>query len=473
MESVTFEPLHDEITERHVLGSILYDNKILSRVDDALQIHSFYVPLHQEIFAAILKCQKKGIIANHRTLKFVIDNASVTDDLEGYLERLASDPGIFSEFERLVAHLNELYVRRGILNFAQNILEIARDNKLCSFDHVLARAEDEFFILNNLHKQSNMRHIKEIADTVLKQIQSSKHDELNGVTSGFSSLDNLTGGFQKSDLIILAARPSMGKTALGINLAIKAAEYAYESKKKGDVLFFSLEMSSDQIATRAISMLSGVDSFKLKNRKVSNEEIARILKCIGRMDDLPLFIDDTPALTAQALKSKIRKIASRQEIGLIVIDYLQLLYSAYPGRKQANRVMEVSEITRILKEIAKEMNVPVIALSQLSRGVESREKNKKRPQLSDLRESGSIEQDADLVLFIYREAYYLMNDRPTEGTKEHETWQEKMDKVRNITELIIAKHRNGPVGSVNLNYDPNKMIFTDSCHYVPQEEQID
>ena len=243
---------------------------------------------------------------------------------------------------------------------------------------------------------------------------------------GFPKLDNLTGGFQSSDLVVIAGRPSMGKTALVVNQSLYAANFFKSTQNKKTVLFFSLEMSSEQIANRMLSIKANVNSFRMRTGKLSKEEQVNVLKTSSELSELPIFIDDTPSMSIVQLKSKIRRQFIKHNVGIVFIDYLQLLNS-YSGRKTDSRVQEVSEITKGLKQIAKEIDVPIIALSQLSRSVEQRED--KKPQLADLRESGSIEQDADLVMFVYREAYYLMRTQPKVGTDAHNAWVRKMSEI--------------------------------------------
>ena len=267
-----------------------------------------------------------------------------------------------------------------------------------------------------------------------------------GVTTGLNDLDHKLGGLHNSDLLIIAARPSMGKTALATNIAFNAAKSHLKQQKEGAIVaFFSLEMSSEQLASRILSSESGVSSDKIRRGELISQDFEKFMDISKELSNIPLHIDDTPAISIAAIRTRCRRLKRKNELGLIVIDYLQLITS--PGkRNNENRVQEISEITRSLKALAKELNVPIITLSQLSRAVEQRED--KRPMLSDLRESGSIEQDADVVMFIYRKSYYLERKEPEEGTDQHLKWQEEMGKIRNTGELIIAKQRHGPVGTI-------------------------
>jgi len=291
--------------------------------------------------------------------------------------------------------------------------------------------------------------VAESLESINRAMKNSDH--VTGISTGLTDLDNKLSGFQNSDLIIIAGRPSMGKTAFAINFAFNACKALSRKAKEGAsppaVGFFSLEMSSEQLASRLLSMMAKVDSTNLRSGKVNEEHYNDLRKAAAELSQMPFFIDDTPALTIAAVRTRARKLKRKHNLGIIFVDYLQLLRGS---SKSDNRVHEISEITQGLKAIAKELNVPVIALSQLSRAVEQRED--KRPMLSDLRESGSIEQDADLVMFLYREEYYLKRKEPAPNDPKYSEWQSSLDKAHNIAEILIAKHRNGAVGNVRLYY---------------------
>lgn len=293
---------------------------------------------------------------------------------------------------------------------------------------------------------------------VRKKIESARHnkDALQGITVGLKDLDLLLNGLQNSDLIILAARPSMGKTALALNMALSACK---SLKEKGQsVGFFSLEMSAEHIASRLISIESEISSYKALSGKISSGDLQQVLRASENICDLPLVIDDSSALSISGLRTRIRRMHQLHNVGVIFIDYLQLIKGT-TKRSGDNRVQEVSEVTQGLKAIAKELNVPLVALSQLSRLVEQRDD--KKPQLSDLRDSGSIEQDADVVMFLYREEYYELRKQPTEGTPKHAEWQMKMDSISNLADVFVSKQRNGPIGNVRLFFEPEKGKFRD------------
>ncbi|MEK6734173.1 MAG: replicative DNA helicase, partial [Pseudomonadota bacterium] len=337
-------------------------------------------------------------------------------------------------------------------------------------------AEQELFNLGTLGRESNANFaaIKSSLTIALEKIQVAfkRQEHITGISTGFLDLDKYLCGMQNSDLLILAGRPSMGKTALAINLALNSCFYLRDHHKKNkdeeevtpSVGFFSLEMSSEQLATRMMAIISEVHSSNLRSGQISESDFTKIVKASKDLAELSFFIDDTPSVSIAALRTRARRMKRRHNLSLLVIDYLQLIRGSSKSSEDS-RVQEISEITQGLKAIAKELNIPVIALSQLSRAVEQRED--KRPLLSDLRESGSIEQDADIVMFIYRDEYYLVRKQPKEGTSEYEKWQSDMNKVTNVAEVIIAKQRNGPVGGVKLHFDSRTTKFDNhiDIHY--------
>jgi replicative DNA helicase len=278
-----------------------------------------------------------------------------------------------------------------------------------------------------------------------------------GVPTGLTDLDSRLGGMHKQDLIIIAGRPSMGKTALATNIAFHAAKNIEKKGSKSTVSFFSLEMSSEQLATRILSEQSRIRSNDIRRGKVSEKEFEQFIETSKNIFELPLYIDETPAITISAISNRSRRIKRLFGLDLIVIDYIQLMRTS--GKRDWGRVQEISEITQGLKALAKELDVPVVALSQLSRQVEQRDN--KKPQLADLRESGSIEQDADVVMFIYREAYYLENKEPTLGSIEHAEWQQKMDEISSLAEIMISKQRHGPTGNVKVEFEAMYTKFQD------------
>lgn len=463
--------------EQHLLGALIVNNELLNRVGDIITAESYFEPIHQDIFAAITHAVDHGIHATPITLKHQFDKDERLSTVGGaqYLTTLASLAYTIINVETYAHTIQDLFVRRRLIGLGEDIVNDAyapsmKDTAIIQIE----RAEQNLF---NLASEGNSeRSFFSLRDSIIdatKRIELAykRRSSISGITTGFMDLDSLLGGFQDSDLLILAGRPSMGKTALAVNLAINSCKAMFEEgkedpTKKKSIGFFSLEMSAEQLATRLIAMASGINSSKLRTGNLTDEEFSRLVKGNMQLTDLPFYIDDTPALSISALRTRARRMKRKYNLGILVVDYLQLLRS-HSRAAENSRVQEISEITQGLKAIAKELNIPVIALSQLSRAVEQRED--KRPQLSDLRESGSIEQDADIVMFIYRDEYYLARKEPQMDTPKHAEWQDQMDKAMNITEVIIAKQRNGPIGTVQLYFDSNTTSFRDladsSRHY--------
>ena len=350
----------------------------------------------------------------------------------------------------------DLAIKRNLIAIGEDIVNNAYNATLeqGAFEQLELAESQLYRLASEGMKEKSFVSIK---DTVLESLSSinramKNSDHVTGISTGLNDLDNKLSGFQNSDLIIIAGRPSMGKTAFAINFAFNACKALQrkniESDKPPAVGFFSLEMSSEQLATRLLSMMARVDSTQLRNGKVSEEHYNDLRKAASELSQMPFFIDDTPALTISAVRTRARKLKRKHNLGIMFVDYLQLLRGASNAN---NRVLEISEITQGLKAIAKELNIPVVALSQLSRAVEQRVDNK--PMLSDLRESGSIEQDADLVMFLYREEYYLKRTEPASSDAKYNEWMDKLNKCHNVAEVIVAKHRNGSVGNVRLFYE--------------------
>ena len=452
--------------EQTLLGMLLINNSHYGKVNEVVLPEHFYEPIHQRIFEAICKLIEKGLIASPLVLKNQFDQDPALVELGGakYLMQLAKTTLQIHDAKELAHHIRDLATRRTLINIGEEIVNTAFKHEIeTTANDQIEIAESQLF---TLAEQGDVgKAFVDIAspvDNALAQAQAAMKSgkTIVGVSSGFSDMDNMTGGLINSDLIILAGRPSMGKTAFAMNLAANAAHYILNDKdeEKGTVGVFSLEMSAEQLAMRLLSMGTGISSSRIRRGDLTEEEFTKLIKRSKEVKELRLHIDDTPALTISAVRTRARRLKRRYNMRLLVIDYLQLLRGV--SKKAAeNRVNEISEITQGLKAIAKELNIPVIALSQLSRAVEQRED--KRPQLSDLRESGSIEQDADIVMFIYRDEYYLMRKQPPESNvDEHAKWQQQMEEVQNITEILISKHRNGPIGKVKLRFDNGTTTFT-------------
>jgi replicative DNA helicase len=459
----TAKQLYNLNAEQALLGGILLNNEYLNRVNEFLLPEHFYEPIHQKIYAYILDTiQKTGIVANEITLKsFFSQNEQIKANggLQYFNTLFASASGIIDllDYGRLIFDLSS---KRKLVNIGEEIVNQAyKSGYVISAEQQIEQAEAKLFDLS-IHGQAKKQDFSSISNSLKEtinkaQLAKQRDSHISGISTGLLDLDNILGGLQSSDLIILAGRPSMGKTALGINIAINACKWlnpVLEDKQQQKAVgFFSLEMSSEQLSTRILSMECSINSQKFRNGQLNQTEWEVIATRSGEISNLPFFIDETPALSIVAIRNRVRKMIRKQNLSLLVVDYLQLIKGSFTKADQG-RVQEVSEITQGLKAIAKEFNVPVIALSQLSRAVEQRED--KRPQLSDLRESGSIEQDADVVAFIYRQSYYVERERPSEDqVAKFEDWKNKMQQIAHKAEIIIAKQRNGPVGSVELFFD--------------------
>ena len=449
--------------EQSLLGTIILNNEYLSRVLEFLLPEHFYEPAHQKIYAQIIhNVEKVSIVANAITLKQFFENDENIKAIGGakYLSTLlASASGIFdiADYGRVIY---DLALKRKLVMIGEDVVNrVYKTENNLSAQEQIEQAEANLFDLAEKggNGKSDFRNISfSIKETLDKTLLARKRDShISGVSTGFTDLDKMLSGLQQSDLFILAGRPSMGKTAIAINIAVNACKYLnpnFDDKKNLKAVgFFSLEMSSDQLASRILSMECSINATKFRTGQLSENEWEVVATRSAEIAKMPFFIDDTPALSISAIRTRARRMLRKNNLGLLVIDYLQLIRGS-SSRSAENRVQEVSEITQGLKAIAKELNIPVIALSQLSRAVEQRED--KRPQLSDLRESGSIEQDADVVAFIYRDSYYKERMRPPENeVDKFQKWKSEMQQVAHKAEFIIAKQRNGPVGSIELFFD--------------------
>lgn len=454
--------LYNIEAEQAVLGTIILNNEYLNRVSEFLREEHFYEPAHGRIYAQILhNIEKVNIIANQVTLKQFFESEQSIKALGGalYLSNLLASASAIIDIADYGRLIYDLALKRKLAMIGEDIVNrVYKTEENVSGIEQIEMAEGALFKLSeNGSGKSDFRNIsaslKETLDKTLVARQRDSH--ISGVSTGLVDLDKILAGMQPSDLIILAGRPSMGKTALAINVAVNACKFlnhnVSDQKDKKAVGFFSLEMSADQLAARILSMESSINAGKFRTGQLNDMEWEAIATRSAEIAKLPFFIDDTPALSISAIRTRTRRLVRKHNLAFLLIDYLQLIRGSN-SRSQDGRVQEVSEITQGLKAIAKEFNIPVIALSQLSRAVESRDD--KRPQLSDLRESGSIEQDADVVAFIYRESYYHERKKPPESEREKfEEWTHKMNELRHVSEVIIAKQRNGPVGNVHLYFD--------------------
>jgi replicative DNA helicase len=466
---------HNEEAEQALLGALLINNRAYEKVSEFLRPEHFFNEAHGRIFNAITSFIERGQEAHPITLKSYFENDAALEAIGGsaYLAELAASVVTVVNAEDYGHAVHNHYLRRQLIGIGEEMVNEAYRHDLdVSAQDQIEVAERQLFDLATTGDVRGgfvpfARSLEAAIATAEAAFQREGH--ITGVTTGLLDLDRKLGGFHKSDLIILAGRPSMGKTALATNIAISAARDFMISGGKGGatVGVFSLEMSAEQLATRVLADESKVPGDKIRRGEVRESDFQRFIEASHTLARLPLYIDDTPAITVGMLRTRARRLKRTAGLGMIVIDYLQLMRGAGGGSRQENRVQEISEITRGLKAVAKELELPVLALSQLSRAVEARED--KRPQLSDLRESGSIEQDADVVMFVYREQYYLERAVPGRRPEENEEkfndryqrWMKQCEEVHNIGECIIAKQRHGPIGTVRLHFDGQFTKFSD------------
>lgn len=458
--------------EQALLGAMLFDNEVFYKVNSFLKAEHFYDPLHGRIYSTCEKLISAGRTASPVMLKTYLGEEEGFREAGGetYLVRLAQSVTTVvgaADYGRLIF---DLFVSRGLINIGTNMIEKATTADLDDDPRTQVESAEKslYELAETGHYGGGFTSFERALTNAIEIAQAAyqRGGGLSGVTTGLRDLDSKLGGLHNSDLIILAGRPSMGKTALATNVAVnaakafvpeKAADGTYRAKQGARVGFFSLEMSSDQLASRILAEFSEVPSDRIRRGDVDESDFEKIYAASMELGDLHLYIDDTGGLTIAQLAARARRLKRTDGLDLLVIDYLQLL--AGSKKVSEGRVQELTEITTGLKALAKELSVPIVALSQLSRQVEARED--KRPQLSDLRESGSIEQDADVVMFVFREEYYLARSEPREGTPEHLEWQQKMDDVMGLAEVIISKQRHGPIGTVKLAFQPELTRFAD------------
>ena len=457
--------------EQALLGAILFDNAAYERLSDSLKAHHFYEPFHARLFAAMEEHIRKGQLAEPIVLMERFRRDPAFEELGGlrYLADLVDRAPPAANAADYARVITDLALRRDLIRIGGDVSTQAAGDAERPARQQIEDAEQQLFTLAETGTAS--AGLQPFAEAVRGAIDMaaeaySRDGGLAGLSTGLIDLDKLLGGMHPSDLVILAARPSMGKSALATNIAFHAARnYAWEPQPDGTrktvnggvVAFFQLEMSSEQLAMRLLAEVSGIPSDRIRKGEIDASEFGQIRDAAIEIQEAPLFIDDTGGISIAQLAARARRLKRTAGLDLIVVDYLQLVTTSDRNRND-NRVQEVTEITQGLKALAKELSVPVLALAQLSRQVENRED--KKPQLADLRESGSIEQDADVVMFIYREAYYMSRTEPREGTPEHLTWQEDMDKVRHLAEVIIGKQRHGPIGTVKLHFNEDLTKFS-------------
>ena len=464
-------PPHNFEAEQALLGAVLLNNRAFEKVSEFLRPEHFADPVHGRIFAACGKLIERGQIANPVTLKTIFSGDSDLAEIGGtsYLAQLAESVVSVINAEDYGKLIHDLHLRRELIALGEDMINDAfgHDIDRNAVDQIGGAEAKLYELATTGQTEGGFESFSNVLVEAVKQAEAAhkRQGKLSGVPTGLIDLDKKLGGLHPSDLLILAGRPSMGKTSLATNMAFNAAKaYCEEVDSLGNrkavdggiVAFFSLEMSSEQLASRILAEQAEISSHKIRQGEMSHDEFERLVLSSQDLNRLPLFIDDTPALSISAVRTRARRLKRQHGLHLIIVDYLQLLRGSGPHSE--NRVQEVSEITRGLKALAKELEVPVIALSQLSRAVEQRED--KRPQLADLRESGSIEQDADVVMFVFREQYYLERAEPGQRPEEseekfnerHAKWKQRCEEVWNTAEVIVAKQRHGPVGSVRLSF---------------------
>jgi len=476
------EAPHNIEAEQALLGAILVNNDAFYRVSDFLKSTHFYEPLHKKIYEVTGDLIRMGKMANPVTLKtFLPANEKVGElTVAQYLARLAAEAVTIINAADYGRAIYDLAIRRALISLGEEMVNVAYDAPVdMPPPEQIEAAERRLFELAETGRYDG--GFESFADATKIAVDMAnaafmRDGGLSGVSTGLRDLDKRMGGLQPSDLIVLAGRPGMGKTSLATNIAYNIA-HAYEPAQQADgsfkaarggvVGFFSLEMSSEQLATRIISEQTEIGSSKIRRGEITEADFEKLVACAQMMQKVPLYIDQTGGISIAQLAARARRLKRQRGLDVIIIDYIQLMQGS-SAKSSQNRVQEITEITTGLKALAKELNTPIIALSQLSRQVESRDD--KRPQLSDLRESGSIEQDADVVLFVYREEYYLKNKEPKPGTDEYLRWETEMNEVRGKAEVIIAKQRHGPTGTVSLGFQGEFTRFHDLAeeHHLPE-----
>lgn len=479
---------HNIEAEQALLGAILINNEAYNRVSEYLRPEHFYEPVHRRIFEAMTRLIESGRLADHVTLKVAFDEDEALRDLDGarYLAGLARAAETILNAEDYGRLIHDLAMKRGLIHVGEDVVNRAYDPTApdTGRDQIESAEQQLFMLAQEGEVEGGFKGFSTVLTSTVTLIEAAYHKagQITGVPTGLDGMDERLGGMQPSDLIILAARPSMGKTALAVtmaaNAAAKKAVGTDRDRLQSDnyaVAIFSLEMSAEQLAMRLLSAEAKLGGDELRRGKLRDEDFKTVVQASQSLATRPLFIDDTPALSVAALRTRARRLMRRHGLSMIVVDYLQLLRPVTTAG-QGNRVQEISEITQSLKAIAKELHVPVLALSQLSRAVEQRED--KRPQLSDLRESGSIEQDADVVMFIYRDEYYLARAEPKHRpgqsdekfNEEYANWTKRLEEAHNVADVIIAKQRNGPIGNFQLIFNGE---YSEFCNMEYRENITD
>ena len=448
--------------EQAVIGSILVTNEIFDEISIIVSSTNFYDPMHQKIYEAIENLIYKGMLANPITLKNYFETEKDDLDIPEYLVKITKFSTSVRQATEYSKIIYDMFVRRELIKISEQTIDNAKLNDLdTNGQNIIENSERLLFDLaeKGSFNSSLIKFDEAMKQTIEMASAAYKNEEgIVGVPTGLRDLDDRLGGLHQSDLIIIAGRPSMGKTSLATNIAFNAAKKLQDTGKKSTIAFFSLEMSSEQLSTRIISEQARISSNDIRRGRITNEQFDKFLETSKNIAELPLYIDETPAISIAAMSNRARRIKRLFGLDMVVVDYIQLMKGTTFNKD--GRVQEISQITQGLKAIAKELRVPVVALSQLSRQVEQRDDHK--PQLADLRESGSIEQDADVVMFVYREGYYLQRKEPREATVEHAEWQAKMNEVAHLAQIIIQKQRHGPIGNVTLEFEERFTKFKDT-----------
>jgi len=466
VESFRQVPVDIEI-EQAVLGAVLVDNRRLEPLTTVLKEEEFYDPLHQRTYATMLKVWEQGRAITPLTLKALMQNDPGLAEIGlDYFVNLAQAAPAVANVRELARVIHDAAVRRELFRIGEDLANSALEVNVDQPPKLLI--EDAEKALYRVAENSKYGEGPiDFAESLRRAVESAERAQarggrISGVTSGFTDIDTLLGGLQPSDLIIIAGRPGMGKTSLGTNMSFNAArayaidiEAGAELPRGAPVLFFSLEMAAQQLSARILSEQTEIEMWKIRNGRFSDTEWEKFVLTMQELSTLPLYIDDTGGISIAQIAARARRLKREKNVGVIVIDYLQLIE---PSRRAENRVQEITEVTKGLKALAKELNVPIIALSQLSRGVDARDD--KRPVLSDLRESGSIEQDADVVMFVYREEYYLKTREPDAASAEHAKWLEKCERAHRRAEILVEKHRHGATNRIELFFDDRFTRFS-------------
>ena len=457
--------------EQSLIGSVLFDNKVLEDLPTNFATRHFFDPLHATIFDACIFLIDNGRLADPLTLKSYLkqDDLQRDIDIEKYLSELREGVVSLSKAKFYAEEIRNCYVRRSLIRIGDELINKSVNPTIdITPDQEISNTEEQLYNLAEKDQiNSGPLDFKSVLASATTQINEAynRKGKLSGIDTGFSGLNRQLGGLNKSDLLVLAGRPAMGKTALATNIGFNAAKSS-KLEKNESILIFSLEMSAEQLAQRILAEQSTIDSHKLRSGDLDETEFSKLVSTQNDILNLPFFIDDTPAISVGKIASRARRLKRTHGLSLIIIDYIQLIQGSKASEAQG-RVQEVSNITRGLKSLAKELNVPILALSQLSRAVEQRED--KRPILADLRESGSIEQDADVVMFVYREEYYLDKSEPTQRDNENQEsfnerflkWQDRRNMAEGKAEIIISKQRHGPTGIVQVQFEAKFTRFMD------------